>query len=214
MNSGNYKHIREEYSLHQLNENDVNPNPVIQLNNWFSKVIELNITMPNTMTLSTVDVKGKPSARIVLLKEVDRKGFVFFTNYGSKKAKDMSVNSQVALLFYWKELERQVKIEGTVEKVSRIESEEYFHSRPRESQIAAWVSNQSEIIPDRKYLDEKFEQLQKKFGDGEIPLPEYWGGYRLLPNYFEFWQGRENRLHDRICYKKESNDWKILRLAP
>ena len=214
MNSGNYKHIREEYSLHQLNENDVNPNPVIQFNNWFSKVIELNITMPNTMTLSTVDVKGKPSARIVLLKEVDRKGFVFFTNYGSKKAKDMSVNSQVALLFYWKELERQVKIEGTVKKVSRIESEEYFHSRPRESQIAAWVSNQSEIIPDRKYLDEKFEQLQKKFGDGEIPLPVYWGGYRLLPNYFEFWQGRENRLHDRICYRKKSDKWEIFRLAP
>jgi pyridoxamine 5'-phosphate oxidase len=166
------------------------------------------------MSLATVDPEGMPSIRTILLKELDEHGFVFFTNYNSRKANDLLQNPKGSILFYWKELERQVRIEGVIEKISIEKSEEYFHTRPRDSQIAAWVSKQSEKIPDRDHLDKKFNEYTAKFGNREIPLPQFWGGYRLIPNYFEFWQGMENRLHDRICYRKKDKNWDIFRLAP
>jgi pyridoxamine 5'-phosphate oxidase len=166
------------------------------------------------MMLSTADVNGNPSARIVLLKEIDDSGFVFYTNYGSRKGKDLKENPKAALTFFWDELLRQIRIEGRIEKISKETSKKYFSSRPRESQIGAWVSAQSSVIPNREILENKFDELEEKFGNEEIPLPDFWGGYRVIPNYFEFWQGRENRLHDRICYKKENDEWKIFRIAP
>jgi pyridoxamine 5'-phosphate oxidase len=166
------------------------------------------------MMLSTADVNGNPSARIVLLKEIDDSGFVFYTNYGSRKGKDLKENPKAALTFFWDELLRQIRIEGRIEKISKETSKKYFSSRPRESQIGAWVSAQSSVIPNREILENKFDELEEKFGNEEIPLPHFWGGYRVIPNYFEFWQGRENRLHDRICYKKENDEWKIFRIAP
>ena len=197
-----------------ISESLVDQDPFIQFKIWYKQVTDSNISMPDAMVLATSTLNGFPSLRTVLLKSVDENGIIFFTNYLSRKGKELVENPQASLLFYWKELERQIRVEGRVEKVSRSESEDYFHSRPRESQIGAWVSNQSSGIPNREFLDNKFNELKKKFGNKEIPLPDYWGGYRLIPVYFEFWQGRENRLHDRICYKKIQNSWKIFRLAP
>ena len=198
----------------ELAKDKVFENPFNQFSLWFDEAKQFETFEPTAAVLSTIDKENHPSARTILLKDVNEKGFVFYTNYGSKKAKELTSNPNASLLFLWKELQRQVRIEGTTEKVSRKESEEYFHSRPRESQIGAWASAQSSVIPDRKSLDDKFEEYRKKFGEDEIPLPDFWGGYILVPNYFEFWQGRPNRLHDRICYKLENNNWKIFRLAP
>lgn len=197
-----------------FSEKTIDKDPFVQFNMWFSDIIRADISWPEAMSVATVSADGKPSIRTVLLKEMDNTGFIFFTNYKSKKANDLKTNPGASLLFYWKELERQVRIEGVIEKVSRGKSEEYFHSRPRDSQIGAWISMQSTVIPDRKTLDEKFNEFKQKIGSNEIPLPEFWGGYRLLPDYFEFWQGRENRLHDRICYKLENGEWEIFRIAP
>ena len=166
------------------------------------------------MILATADNKARPSVRVVLLKGISNKGITFFTNYKSRKGKELLQNSSAALLFYWRELERQVRIEGKIKKISRAESQKYFDSRPVESRIAAWASEQSKKIPDRKYLENKFDEFEQRFFDKKIPLPPDWGGFRLVPDYFEFWQGRENRLHDRICYKKSKRSWKIFRLAP
>src|SRR3972149_7771881 len=207
MSSNELKNLKQGYIKTQLSEETVSKDPINQFKQWYAEAEKSEVLEPSASILSTADKNSLPSARTVLLKGVEERGFVFYTNYISKKAKDLSENPNASLLFLWKELERQVRIEGKVEKVSGQDSEKYFHSRPKESQISAWVSVQSSIIPDRKYLDDKFEEYNKKFGGGEIPLPDYWGGYILLPLYFEFWQGRENRLHDRICYKKENKGW-------
>ena len=198
----------------ELNETSVDKNPFIQFTKWYESILDSNLNEPTAMMLSTADVNGNPSARIVLLKEIDDSGFVFYTNYRSRKGKDLKGNPKAALTFFWDELRRQIRIEGSIKKISRETSKEYFSSRPRESQIGAWVSAQSSVIPNREILENKFDELDEKFGNEEIPLPDFWGGYRLIPSYFEFWQGRENRLHDRICYKKENDEWKIFRIAP
>jgi len=198
----------------ELNETSVDKNPFIQFTKWYESILNSKLNEPTAMMLSTTDVSGNPSARIVLLKEIDNSGFVFYTNYGSRKGKDMKENPKAALTFFWDEVRRQIRIEGRIQKIRREISKEYFSTRPRESQIGAWVSAQSSVIPNRELLENKYIELKKKFGNKDIPLPDFWGGYRLIPNYFEFWQGRENRLHDRICYKKENNEWKIFRIAP
>ena len=213
-NLSNLNNLRKEYKLNMLSEDSVTSNPFNQFKIWFDEILKIDLIEPNAVILATANKKSKPSVRVVLLKSFDEKGFVFFTNYKSRKGKELKVNPAASLLFFWPEIERQIRIEGKVKVVSREESEKYFHSRPGESQIAAWVSDQSSVIPNRNFLETKFVELKKKFGDAEIPLPDYWGGYRLIPDSFEFWQGRENRLHDRICYRKEKNKWKIFRLAP
>jgi len=213
-NLKNINNLRKEYKLSRLSEQSVSLNPFEQFKIWFDEILKIDLIEPNAMILATANKKAKPSARVVLLKNFDENGFMFFTNYKSRKGKEFKVNPTASLLFFWPELERQVLIEGKIKKVKREVSEKYYHSRPRESQIAAWVSAQSSMIPDRNFLETKFEQLKKKFGDADIPLPDYWGGYRLIPDSFEFWQGRENRLHDRICYRFKNKKWKIFRLAP
>ena len=214
MNSTNVDNGKKYNQNNELNETSVNKNPFIQFIKWYESVLNSNLNEPTAMMLSTADVNGNPYARIVLLKEIDDSGFVFYTNYESRKGKDLKENPKAALTFFWDELRRQIRIEGRIEKISRETSKEYFSSRLSESQIGAWVSAQSTVIQNREFLENKFDELKEKFGNEEIPLPDFWGGYRLIPNYFEFWQGRENRLHDRICYKKENDEWKIFRLAP
>ncbi len=214
MNSTNAKNGKKSPQNNELNETTVDKNPFIQFGKWYEGVLNSNLNEPTAMMLSTADVNGNPSARIVLLKDIDDSGFIFYTNYGSRKGKDLKENPKAALTFFWDELRRQIRIEGRIEKISRESSKEYFSSRPHESQIGAWVSEQSSVIPNREILEIKFDELEEKFGNEEIPLPDFWGGYRLIPNYFEFWQGRENRLHDRICYNKENDEWKIFRIAP
>jgi len=214
MNSTYTNNGKKNNQINELNESSINKNPFIQFANWYKSIINSKLKEPTAMTLSTADVNGNPSARIVLLKEFDDRGFIFYTNYESRKGKDLKENPKAALNFFWDEPARQIRIEGKIEKVSKEASKKYFSTRPRESRIGAWVSAQSSVIPNRKFLENKFDELEKKFNNEEIPLPEFWGGYRVIPNYFEFWQGRENRLHDRICYKKENDEWKIFRLAP
>ena len=214
MNSTNVNSGKKSNRNNELNETTVDKNPFIQFSKWYESILDSNLNEPTAMMLSTADVNGNPSARIVLLKEIYDNGFVFYTNYGSQKGKDLKENPKSALTFFGDELRRQIRIEGRIEKISREISKEYFSSRPRKSQIAAWVSAQSSVIPNREILENKFDELEEKFGNEEIPLPDFWGGYRVIPNYFEFWQGRENRLHDRICYNKENDEWKIFRIAP
>ena len=214
MNSTNAHNGKKNKQNNELNETSVDKNPFIQFTKWYESILNSNLNEPTAMMLSTADVNGNPSARIVLLKEIDDGGFVFYTNYESRKGKDLKENPKVALTFFCDELRRQIRIEGRIKKISRETSKEYFSSRPRESQIGAWVSAQSDVIPNREFLENKYAELKDKFGSEEIPLPDFWGGYMVIPYYFEFWQGRENRLHDRICYKKENDEWKIFRLAP
>ncbi|MDP3150578.1 MAG: pyridoxamine 5'-phosphate oxidase [Ignavibacteria bacterium] len=206
--------MRKVYASAPFDETHVNQYPIDQFEIWFNEAVYAKIEEPNAMTLATLSNEGFPNARIVLLKEFDKKGFVFYTNYRSHKGKELELNPTAVLLFFWKELVRQVRIKGKVEKVSGDESEEYFHSRPRESQLGAWASKQSSEIPDRKFLEDKFQSLQKEYDGKEIPLPSFWGGYRVIPFEIEFWQGRENRLHDRILYRLVENDWNISRLSP
>ncbi len=207
--------IRREYTQHSLDVNDVNPNPIAQFNAWFDEAVKAEIPEVNAMDLSTVSEKGLPSSRVVLLKEADEKGFVFYTNYQSDKGRDMLTNPTVALLFFWKELERQVRIQGNATKVSPEESTAYFQSRPRGSQIGAWTSPQSTVIESRGILEEREKQVAAKYEGQEIlPRPEQWGGYRVEPFLLEFWQGRPNRLHDRIIYTHNGKAWDINRLAP
>ena len=207
------KNMRLSYEQDQLLESSINKNPFKQFRIWFDKVVHEKIVEPNAMTLATVSKIGIPSARVVLLKEFDETGFTFFTNYLSRKGKDLSENPNAAILFWWKEFERQVRIEGKIEKISKQESEKYFNVRPLKSRYGALTSNQSEVVENREVLEKRFADLEKQFGENP-PMPENWGGYKLVPNKFEFWQGRESRLHDRIVYEKTENDWKIYRLQP
>ncbi len=206
--------FRKEYSDRGLRREELNPDPVAQFSEWFAQATELKVHEPNAMTLATVDGTGMPYQRTVLLKYFDGDGFVFFTNYGSRKAKQIAENPQVSLLFPWITLERQVILQGTAEKISTAESFRYFASRPRESQIGAWVSNQSEVITSRKFLMQKLNEISEKFHKGEIPLPSFWGGYRVRPEMIEFWQGGPARLHDRFLYQRDGEAWKIERLSP
>lgn len=205
--------FRNDYNLYQLSKSDVSKNPFVQFKFWFDLVKKANITEPNAMTIATATKNGIPSARMVLLKGVDETGFTFFTNYESRKGKELLENPFASLLFWWKEFERQIRIEGKIEKISRKDSEEYFNLRPLKSRYGALSSNQSEVIENREILEKRFLDLEKQFGDNP-PMPENWGGYKLIPIKFEFWQGRQDRLHDRICYEKIKEDWKIYRLQP
>lgn len=206
--------LRREYAREELLEESVSKDPVDQFATWFEQALQSEVVEPNAMSLATAGSDGNPSVRIVLLKGFDKDGFRFFSNYQSRKGKELDVNPNASLCFFWPELERQVRLEGAVEKISREESEEYFHKRPRLSQIGAWASNQSEEVISREELEERFQKLKKKYEDNAIPVPEYWGGYLLKPSSIEFWQGRRGRLHDRLIYVNEANEWTIKRLAP
>ena len=206
--------FRKEYSDKGLHRADLDAEPMAQFEQWFAQAVELKLHEPNAMSLATVDDSGMPLLRTVLLKYFDASGFVFFTNYESRKAKQMEANPQISILVPWVEIERQVIIQGRVEKISTAESLKYFTSRPRESQLGAWVSNQSEVISSRKLLMQKLQEIKDKFKEGEIPLPSFWGGYRLVPEMIEFWQGGPARLHDRFLYTREGEAWKIDRLSP
>ncbi len=205
--------IRKDYTLKSLSEKDVLPNPANQFGIWWNEAITSNIDEVNAMTLATIKPNNTPAARIVLLKDFNEAGFTFFTNYLSAKGEQLFANPNAALCFFWKELQRQVRIEGIVKKVDNGISDEYFNSRPVGSKLGAWASPQSKVIANREILEENERQYQKEFGN-DIKRPAHWGGYILQPTYFEFWQGRSNRLHDRICYTFENNNWKIERLAP
>ncbi len=207
--------LREEYTRHGLTKKDLDTDPFKQFEKWFQQATDAELPEPNAMSLATASAKGEPSIRTVLLKYFDEKGFVFFTNYESRKAQQIEENPNVALLFLWLPLERQIKIQGTAAKISTAESFDYFTSRPRGSQLGAWCSAQSSVISSRKLLEMKFEELKYKFQHGEIPLPSFWGGYRVKPTRFEFWQGRPNRLHDRFSYTlNDEKNWEIHRLSP
>jgi pyridoxamine 5'-phosphate oxidase len=206
--------MRKEYKAAQLDEISVDSSPFIQFETWFEEVKNAELKEPNAMVLATVNAQGEPNIRAVLLKIFDEKGFVFFTNYNSDKGKEIEENPNVAAEFLWLELERQVRILGKCEKITKSESLSYFLKRSRGSQLGAWVSDQSSIISSRKILSIQMEKIKEKFKKGEVPLPDFWGGYRIIPEKIEFWQGRENRLHDRILYTKEADEWKISRLAP
>src|SRR3989440_7852236 len=206
---------RYEHAAHGLRRSDLDPDPIKQFSNWFTAAIEAEIRDVNAMSLATAGRDGKPTVRIVLLKGFDQDGFVFFTNYESEKGRHLEANSYAALAFYWIELDRQIRISGPTEKTSREESEHYFRSRPVGSQLGAWVSRQSEVIDGRRVLDARLAEMTERFGEGPIPLPPHWGGYRVKPAVIEFWQGRANRLHDRFRYmRKADSSWQIDRLAP
>ncbi len=207
--------IRKVYQLQSLSEKDIDAHPMKQFNIWWQQVMKSKIEEPNAMTLSTCNASGKPSSRIVLLKGIKEDGFIFFTNYASRKGKEIESNPLVSLLFFWKELERQVRIEGEIEKISGQESDAYFSKRPAESRISAWSSPQSEIIKGREVLEKNVSDYTNKFDFQNIPRPSYWGGYKVKPTLIEFWQGRPGRLHDRLQYTvNEKGLWKIDRLAP
>jgi pyridoxamine 5'-phosphate oxidase len=210
------ENLRKAYHKGSLDRQDVPQDPMDLFRQWWHQAIEAEIDEANAMTLATVNRAGQPSARIVLLKGLHQDGFEFFTNYQSQKAKDMEVNHHVSLLFFWKEMERQIRIEGLVEKVSKERSELYFQSRPRGSQVGAWSSPQSEVIPDRSVIENNLRATEEKYADVDpLPLPDHWGGYLVRPQYFEFWQGRPDRLHDRFRYARQSDGlWAIDRLAP
>ncbi|MDX2100328.1 MAG: pyridoxamine 5'-phosphate oxidase [Leptolyngbyaceae cyanobacterium bins.59] len=207
--------LRKDYTLQGLSESEVHPDPIRQFQEWFDQALAAQLPEPNAMTLATATREGIPSARIVLLKGFDERGFTFFTNYESRKGQELADNPQAVLVFLWHGLERQVRIEGTVEKVSPEESDEYFHSRPHASQLGAWVSHQSQVIADRDILTQELNALNDRYQDQEIPRPPHWGGYRVQPMLIEFWQGRPSRLHDRLCYRRlVDSRWKIERLSP
>jgi len=207
--------LRAKYTTRGLDIKNLDENPFKQFEIWFNQAIEAKLTEPNAFSLATVGNDMMPSIRTVLLKIFDEKGFVFFTNYESTKAKQIEENPKAAALFAWLDLERQVKIEGSIEKISKMESLKYFLSRPKGSQIGAWVSHQSQVISSRSLLEQKFDEIKTKFVNGEVPFPDFWGGYIIKPLRIEFWQGGQDRLHDRFLYELDENKkWKIVRLAP
>jgi len=207
--------LREDYRAKTLEIEDIHSNPFLQFKDWFQEALASSIKEANAMTIATVDAKGKPSARIVLLKGFDEKGFIFYTNYDSKKGQDLVDNPNIAAVFLWKDLERQIRIEGVAKKITKEASLQYFQSRPKGSQIGAWASPQSRVIPDRSILENNVKALKEKYKDADnLPIPNHWGGYIIQPSLIEFWQGRSSRLHDRICYKLEGKHWVIERLAP
>lgn len=211
----NLQDLRRNYASRSLDLPDLSPSPFAQFDLWMREAIETQVLEPNAMSLATVDAGGRPNLRTVLLKGFDERGFVFYTNYESAKARDLAANARVALLFPWLPLERQVVVTGTATKISAAESLKYFLSRPRDSQIGAWASRQSSVITTRALLEQKFAEMRAKFAQGEIPLPTNWGGYRVTPSTMEFWQGRPNRLHDRFMYtKREDGAWSVERLMP
>jgi pyridoxamine 5'-phosphate oxidase len=206
---------RKDYNLFNLRETGVDPDPICQFERWFDEATQSDIPEPNAMTLATATPDGRPSARVVLLRGVDERGFVFFTNYDSRKGRELDVNPFAALVLFWHELERQVRVEGSVQRVSADESDSYFHSRPASSRIGAWASPQSEVIESRELLENRCRELEKGFEGGAIPRPPNWGGFRLVPETIEFWQGRLSRLHDRLRYSRRGqSEWLIERLAP
>jgi pyridoxamine 5'-phosphate oxidase len=210
--------LRKEYKLASLNDADIAQDPIEQFKKWFNDALAAELPEPNAMTLATAissaDGLIRPSARVVLIKSYDSRGFVFFTNYNSRKGRELATNPMASLLFHWVELERQVRIEGRIEKVTLEESKDYFSTRPLLSQIGAWASPQSEVIHDRQWLEERFTAMMGKFKD-TVPLPPHWGGYRVVPDNIEFWQGRPSRLHDRMRYHRQAdNSWVIERLSP
>lgn len=207
--------IRKVYAMHELDEKEVMSSPFHQFKIWWDDVLKSDIDEPNAMILATADVKGIVEARTVLLKGFDEQGFVFFTNYHSTKGSHLSENPNCSLLFFWKELERQVRIIGKAAKISIDETTSYFLSRPEGSRVGAWASPQSKVVPDKKWLADQYDFFNKKFADGNIDCPPHWGGYRVVPDKIEFWQGRPNRMHDRIQYRRDNNgSWIIERLAP
>jgi pyridoxamine 5'-phosphate oxidase len=207
--------LRREYAMQPLERKNLDPGPVVQFDRWFREALEVEAMDANAMSIATVSSEGQPSLRTVLLKYYDETGFVFYTNLGSRKAEEIGKNSRVALLFYWHELHRQVKIHGRAEKITAAENLKYFLRRPLDSQLGAWVSRQSSVVSSRAILENKFDEMKRKFADGKVPLPSFWGGYRVAPASMEFWQGRESRLHDRFIYRQtDEKDWLIDRLAP
>jgi len=213
--SPNPANLRREYERHALTDASVSPSPFTQFGIWFDEAVKAKVHEPNAMVVASATSTGQPSARVMLLKGFDDHGFVFFTNYSSRKAGEIDANPRAALVFFWPELERQVRIEGSITKVSPAETAEYFSSRPRESQIAAWTSHQSRQAKSRDELEKRHKELVAKFGSGPIPIPDFWGGYRVAPTMLEFWQGRPSRLHDRIVYHRQPDgSWEISRLEP
>lgn len=210
-----FAELRREYRGKALLESEVDSNPVKQFNQWFDEASKLDIEMPNTMALATVSPDGKPSVRFVLLKAVDNQGFVFYTHSISTKGQHLAVNPNASLVFYWQPVNRQVRLEGVVEQLSDEEADEYFQSRPYGSQISVWVAPQSAVVSSREFMEQRVQELEAEYPEGKVPRPDTWVGYRLVPESFEFWQGRENRLHDRIVYKRTTNNkWVLERLAP
>jgi pyridoxamine 5'-phosphate oxidase len=206
--------LRRDYARGMLREEDVDRDPVEQFSRWFADAAAAEIPEPNAMTLATATADGVPSARIVLLKAVDARGFVFFTDYRSRKAFELTENPLAAVVFLWKEIERQVRISGIVERIDPAESDAYFRSRPLGSRLGAWASTQSQVIPDRATLEDELRRITEQYPNENVPCPPHWGGYRLAPHELEFWQGRQSRLHDRLRYRKEGTDWIIERLSP
>jgi pyridoxamine 5'-phosphate oxidase len=206
--------LRREYAAARLDEAEVERDPFRQFAHWFEEARRAELEEPNAMTLATASADGAPSARIVLLKAADERGFAFFTDYRSRKGRELEANPRAALVFYWGELERQVRVTGTVSRVSRDENEKYFLSRPRGSRLGAWTSHQSTVVDARADLEERLEAMTARFDGGDVPLPPHWGGFWVRPDTIEFWQGRENRLHDRIRYLREGGAWKVERLSP
>lgn len=206
--------LRREYGGRPLRRADLDADPFAQFDRWFGEAVRAQALEPNAMSVATVDADGQPSSRTVLLKFFDQRGFVFYTNLGSRKAREIGANPRVALLVFWPEVHRQVKIRGTAMRTTATESLGYFVRRPRDSQLGAWVSEQSQAISSRAVLEQKFAEIRQKFAAGEVPLPSFWGGYRVEPAAIEFWQGQENRLHDRFLYTRAGAGWSIGRLAP
>lgn len=209
-----FNRLRREYTHRGLDEATAKPDPLAQFTAWLYEAVDARIVEPNAMVLATADARGRPDARTVLLKDFDERGFVFFTNYQSRKGQELTANPQASLLFVWKELERQVRVDGPVLRVTREESETYFRSRPYEARLGAWASPQSQRVPGRETLETSFAALREKYASQDVPLPPFWGGYRVQPREWEFWQGRPNRLHDRLLYTKSAQGWTIQRLAP
>ena len=209
-----YADLRKDYTLAGLAEKDLARDPFRQFEKWFAEAQAAKVPEPNAMVLASCTPDGRPSTRTVLLKALDGRGFVFYTNYESRKGRELAGNARASLLFPWIAMERQVMVEGTVSRVTREESDAYFHSRPRLSQLAAWASNQSSVIGDRALLESAMKALEKQYAGTDVPLPPNWGGFRLVPESVEFWQGRRSRLHDRLRYRRDKDGWAIERLAP